>query len=57
MKHIRIRHSLYVWLDLVSHDGARDAMLGWRYWLPNPLLFFIAFRVAVPGGASHIRIE
>lgn len=48
---------LYLWLDLTSHDGAREAMLGWHYWLPNPLLFFIAFRVAVPSGSSHIRLE
>lgn len=48
---------LYVWLDFVARDGSRDRMLGWRYWLPNPLFFFIAFRVAIPQGAPSLRIE
>lgn len=48
---------LYVWLDLVADDGSRDRMLGWRYWLPNPLFFFIAFRAAVPRDAPTIRVE
>ncbi len=47
---------LYVWLDFVAADGTRDRMLGWRYWLPNPLFFFIAFRVAVPQVASTLRV-
>ena len=39
---------LYVWLDFHARDGKTDRNLGWRYWLPNPLFPFIAFRVAVP---------
>lgn len=39
---------LYVWLDLHIDDNNRVSNLGWMYWLPNPLLPFIWFRVAVP---------
>lgn len=39
---------VYLWLDLLLPDGQRERALGWRYVLPNPLLPFIAFRVAVP---------
>ncbi len=38
---------LYVWLNFHRIDGRVDKFLGWRYWLPNPLLPFIWFRVAV----------
>ena len=46
---------LYVWMDLHvdGHDRVRN--LGWMYVLPNPLLPFIWFRIAVP--ASHPSIE
>lgn len=47
----------YVWLDFVDRDGRRDRMLGWRYILPNPLFFFIAFRVAVPQHAPGINVR
>jgi hypothetical protein len=30
---------------------------GWLYWLPNPLLPFIWWRVALPGGHSDVRVE
>ena len=42
---------LYVWLDLALDNGAKEKNLGWMYWLPNPLLPFIWFRVAL--AASH----
>ena len=42
---------LYVWVDLILTDGSKEKNLGWMYWLPNPLLPFIWFRVALPG--SH----
>ena len=48
---------LYVWLDLRLPDGRRDRSLGWMYWLPNPLFFFIAFRAAVPQSAPSLRVE
>ncbi len=48
---------LYVWLDFTPPDGVRVPRLGWLYWLPNPLLPFIAFRVAVPGVHPEIVVE
>ena len=38
---------LYVWLDLRLPNGTSEPFVGWMYWLPNPLLPFIAFRPAV----------
>ncbi len=46
---------LYVWLDFHDKDGEVCRNLGWKYWLPNPLLPFIAFRVAVP--QHHPELE
>jgi uncharacterized protein (DUF427 family) len=48
---------LYVWLDLRLDGGKRTRNIGWFYWLPNPLLPFIAFRVALPGNDPRIRVE
>ena len=48
---------LYVWLDFVGDDGDREYDLGWMYWLPNPLLPFIWFRVAVPRDHPSLRID
>ncbi len=47
----------YVWLDLRIGESERVRKLGWRYWLPNPLLPFIWFRVAVPGSHPEISVE
>lgn len=47
----------YVWLDFVCPDGAVARNLGWMYWLPNPLLPFIWFRVAVTGAHNDIEVE
>lgn len=47
----------YVWLDLIPPSGPRVRGLGWYYWLPNPLLPFIAFRVAVPGRHPELLVE
>lgn len=46
---------LYVWLDLRLPDQPAVKNLGWMYWLPNPLLPFIWFRVAVP--RRHPELE
>ncbi len=46
---------LYVWLDLRLPDTPSVKNLGWLYWLPNPLLPFIWFRVAVP--RHHAELE
>jgi len=48
---------LYVWLDLHIDPDHRVANPGWMYWLPNPLLPFIWFRVAVPCEHPEIEIE
>ncbi len=48
---------LYVWLDLALDNGAREKNLGWMYWLPNPLLPFIWFRVALPGSHPALIVE
>ncbi len=48
---------LYVWLDLRLPDGDRVKNLGWLYWLPNPLLPFIWYRVAVPRRHPELLIE
>lgn len=48
---------LYVWLDLQLDNENRVRNLGWMYWLPNPLLPFIWFRVAVPRVHPEIAAE
>lgn len=48
---------LYVWMDLHVGEGKRVRNLGWMYWLPNPLLPFIWFRVALPRQHPEIVIE
>lgn len=48
---------LYVWMDLRLDDGERVHNLGWMYWLPNPLLPFIWFRIALPGSHPEIDVE
>ncbi len=48
---------LYVWLDLMHPDGTRSKSLGWMYWLPNPLLPFIWFRVALPKEHPELIVE
>jgi hypothetical protein len=48
---------LYVWLDFEAPSGEIHKNLGWKYWLPNPLLPFIWFRVAVPSHHPELTIE
>ncbi len=48
---------LYVWMDLHVDKDIRIRNLAWIYWLPNPLLPFIWFRVALPGTHPEITIE
>ncbi len=48
---------LYVWMDLHLDQGQRVRNLAWMYWLPNPLLPFIWFRLAVLRVHSEIQIE
>jgi uncharacterized protein (DUF427 family) len=48
---------LYVWMDLHLEEGKRIRNLAWMYWLPNPLLPFIWFRVALPRAHHEIEFE
>jgi len=48
---------LYVWMDLQLNDENKIRNIGWMYWLPNPLLPFIWFRVAVPRTHPELDIE
>jgi len=48
---------LYVWMDLHLGEGKRVRNLGWLYWLPNPLLPFIWYRIAVPRSHPEILVE
>ncbi|HVA27620.1 MAG TPA: hypothetical protein VNF68_05540 [Candidatus Baltobacteraceae bacterium] len=48
---------IYVWLDLHLPDGLVEKNLGWRYCLPNPLLPFIWFRVAIPANTTTLSYE
>lgn len=48
---------VYVWLDLALCEGKNFRSLAWLYWLPNPLLPFIWYRVALPGNHPDIRVE
>ena len=47
----------YVWMDWLLPDSKPEKSLGWMYWLPNPLLPFICFRVALPGNHPGLRYE
>ena len=48
---------VYVWMDLRLDQGERARNLAWMYWLPNLLLPFIWFRVAVSGTHPEIKVE
>lgn len=48
---------LYVWLDLKLRNGDKIRGLGWLYWLPNPLLPFIWFRVGMPRAHPDLEVE
>ena len=48
---------LYVWLDLLLENGDREKNLAWLYLLPNPLLPFIWFRIALPGSHPSLVVE
>lgn len=48
---------IYFWYHLKLGNGEREAMLAWKYWLPNPIFPFIAFRIAVPSAHPSLQIE
>ena len=47
---------LYVWMNY-HWPGGKSRNLAWMYWLPNPLLPFIWYRVAVSGDHPELRFE
>lgn len=47
---------LYVWQGFHASNGDVVRNLGWKYWLPNPLLPFIWFRTAVPRNHEELVI-
>ncbi|MGD9685126.1 MAG: hypothetical protein AB7W16_28495 [Candidatus Obscuribacterales bacterium] len=47
----------YVWLDYMPEEGKWSRMIGWKYWLPNPLFPFIWFRVGLPRFHPELLIE
>lgn len=48
---------LYVWLDLMLEDGKKVHNIGWLYWLPNPLLPFIWYRVGLPRWHPELLVD
>jgi hypothetical protein len=48
---------LYVGMDLLLPNHGREIGLGWLYFLPNPLLPFIWYRVAVPQRHRSLIVE
>lgn len=47
---------IYVWLNFKAKDGVKDRMLGWKYIIPNPLLPFMMFRVALSGNHPLLNV-
>ena len=48
---------LYAWLDLKLEGREPAKYLGCLYWLPNPFLPFIWWRVALPGDHPDVQVE
>lgn len=48
---------LYFWYHFRPENADGTKMLGWKYWLPNPIFPFIAFRIAVPMRHPDIHIS
>ena len=48
---------LYFWYNFTPKKGKKISMLGWKYWIPNPLFPFIAFRIAVPTHHPDLLVE
>ena len=45
------------YVSILSFFPDDDFQLAWKYWLPNPLFPFIAFRIAIPMRHKDIVIE
>ena len=48
---------VYFWYHFVDKKDNKTIMLGWRYWLPNPIFPFIAFRLAVSESHPELLVE
>ena len=48
---------LYVWMDFDAENGHKSKMIGWKYFLPNPLFPFIWYRVGLPRMHPELLIE
>lgn len=48
---------IYFWYHLHLQNGEVESMIGWKYWVPNPLFPFIAFRIALPAHHPSLTIE
>lgn len=48
---------IYVWADLVLPGHTPIKNVAWLYWLPNPFLPFIWYRIAVPDQHPELLIE
>jgi len=48
---------LYVWMDLKPKGAPDSNYLAWMYWLPNPLLPFIWWRVALSGTHPELQVQ
>lgn len=48
---------IYFWYHFHAEDGTKSPMIAWKYWLPNPLFPFIAFRIAIPKNHPELLIE
>jgi hypothetical protein len=47
----------YVWLNYQIDDSRKERWIGWIYFLPNPLFFFIWFRIGLPKYHPSLRVE
>ena len=53
---IEISHKPYYGSHFKSSKGRNTSVLDWKYWLTNPLLFFITYRIAVPDSNQDIEV-
>ena len=48
---------IYFWYHLELSTDEKESMIAWKYWLPNPLFPFIAFRIALPARHPSLLTE